>query len=373
MPATCCSSITCQARVAVAVLGPDRLELAEGLDDRLLLAGCRGTSRRASPGLATGSKVGLAMYELTLPPMRIRRRAVDVGPADTAVAEALVLVAGERVLGLVVVVVEVEDRRDLGHAPRPPAVDARRPERPTLPRIDVGIEKGGKMRAWRTAPRYPTARRRSPPAWLTEALASSVPDVEVTAVEVLDQHSGTTGRLRLGLEHAPGHNGPDSVFVKLPPFEESQRKLVAATDMGRREARFYEGSAAEAPLRIPGLLFAAHGEEPHRVRDGARGPRGLRVQVHQPPGDRGPRSTGGKVVEALARLHARFWDDPRFDDELAWVQPAMRGRVRRRVRRPGPSRCSATTSRRCSPSSCRLYVGTTTRPSPRSGTTASGR
>ena len=32
-----------------------------------------------------------------------------------------------------------------------------------------------------------------------------------------------------------------------------------------------------------------------------------------------------KVVEALARLHGRFWDDPRFDDELSWVQPAMRG------------------------------------------------
>ena len=31
------------------------------------------------------------------------------------------------------------------------------------------------------------------------------------------------------------------------------------------------------------------------------------------------------MIEALARLHAQFWGDPRFDDELSWLQPAMRG------------------------------------------------
>ena len=34
-------------------------------------------------------------------------------------------------------------------------------------------------------------------AWLTEALGPSVPDVQVTGVEVLDQHSGTTDRPKL--------------------------------------------------------------------------------------------------------------------------------------------------------------------------------
>ena len=34
---------------------------------------------------------------------------------------------------------------------------------------------------------------------------------------------------------------------------------------------------------------------------------------------------GQQVIEALARLHAQFWADPRFDDELSWLQPAMRG------------------------------------------------
>ena len=34
---------------------------------------------------------------------------------------------------------------------------------------------------------------------------------------------------------------------------------------------------------------------------------------------------GGHLIEGLARLHARFWNDPRFGDELSWVRPAMRG------------------------------------------------
>ena len=91
-------------------------------------------------------------------------------------------------------------------------------------------------------------------SWLTAALASSLPGVEVSRVETLAQHSGTTGRMRLRLEYAPGSSGPETVFVKLPPFDESQRRLVAMTDMGRREARFYEGPASEAPLRLPALL-----------------------------------------------------------------------------------------------------------------------
>jgi hypothetical protein len=160
--------------------------------------------------------------------------------------------------------------------------------------------------------------------WLTRILSRTSPDAEVVGVEVLARHSGTTGRLRLGLTYAPGPNGPESVFVKLAPFDESQRRMVAATDMGRREARFYEGPAADAPLRIPRSYFAAHGDQPTDYimvledleATGCTFPNRLATHAE----DRGL-----QVIEALARLHARFWDDPRFDDELSWVQPAMRG------------------------------------------------
>lgn len=160
--------------------------------------------------------------------------------------------------------------------------------------------------------------------WLTEALSSALPDIEVHRVTILDQHSGTTGRLRLGLEYASVATGPDSVFVKLPPFDERQRRLVAVTDMGRREARFYEGPAREVPLRIPQPYFAAHGDEPTQyimvledlLPAGARFANRL-----EPLAD----EHGVQLIEGLGRLHAHFWNDPRLDGEFSWIRPAMRG------------------------------------------------
>ncbi len=162
------------------------------------------------------------------------------------------------------------------------------------------------------------------PAWLTDALGTTFPGTEVRGVETLDQHSGTTGRMRIALSYAPGPQGPGTVFVKLPPFDESQRKLVAATDMGRREARFYSGPAAEVPLRIPRAYHAAHGEDPTEyvmvLEDLQAG--GCRFTNRLDPIGS---DHGGQLLESLARLYARFWNDPRFGAELSWLQPAMRG------------------------------------------------
>lgn len=100
------------------------------------------------------------------------------------------------------------------------------------------------------------------PAWLSEAFGPSLPGVDVDAVEVVERHSGTTGRARLRLRHASGSVGPETVFVKLAPFDEAQRGLVAATDMGRREARFYAALGAETPVRVPRCYVSAYGDEP---------------------------------------------------------------------------------------------------------------
>src|SRR5207244_2351031 len=37
------------------------------------------------------------------------------------------------------------------------------------------------------------------------------------------------------------------------------------------------------------------------------------------------RERGRPLLEALARLHAHFWEDERFAHELSWITPAMRG------------------------------------------------
>lgn len=171
---------------------------------------------------------------------------------------------------------------------------------------------------------FPDHPERVTANWMTEALTGSTGGARVERVEVLDKHSGTTGRIRLALSYSAGE-GPESVFVKLPPFDEAQRGLVSATDMGRREARFYAGPAAEVPMRVPQCFHAAYGEDATEyvmvLEDLAA--RGCTFTNRMEPH---AEEYAGKLIAGLARVHAHFWNDPRFGDEYGWVQPSMRGR-----------------------------------------------
>src|SRR5688500_10266922 len=92
------------------------------------------------------------------------------------------------------------------------------------------------------------------PAWLSETLGAARAGARAESVAVVGAHSGTTGRAMLRIAWSAGSGLPDRVFVKLPPADATQRSMVDATDMGRREARFYAGLAKEVPVRVP----AAH-------------------------------------------------------------------------------------------------------------------
>ncbi len=153
------------------------------------------------------------------------------------------------------------------------------------------------------------------PEWLGAVLG-----VEVTGVEVLDRHSGTTGRARVGVTYASDEGGsPTSVFVKLPPFDEQQRAFVSAAGLGVAEALFYRDLAKEITLRIPGVHYSAVDDDNRYVMviedltaDNCRFPR---------PGDDDVAEWGGSLVEELAALHAPYWDSSRLQDggDLVWV------------------------------------------------------
>ena len=155
-------------------------------------------------------------------------------------------------------------------------------------------------------------------AWFAEAL-----DLDVTDVTVLDRHSGTTGRARVALGGAPAV--PPTVFVKLPPFGASQRRLVDATGMGVAEARFYRDLAAEVPVAVPRVWFAAtDGTDYVMVLEDltARGATFAR------PSDPDIAERVADIVDQLALLHAAYWDSPRFapGGDLEWlVGRAARG------------------------------------------------
>jgi hypothetical protein len=148
-------------------------------------------------------------------------------------------------------------------------------------------------------------------AWLSLALGR-----HVARAEVIDRSSGTTGRLRIALEGAPGL--PATVFVKLAPFDEEQRGFVDMTGMGPAEARFYRDLASDVPVRVPATLFADTDDGRYIMvledltATGCRFPSPNDADIEQRSRD---------VVAQLAELHAAYWESDRFapGNDLDWL------------------------------------------------------
>lgn len=155
------------------------------------------------------------------------------------------------------------------------------------------------------------------PETMTGLLAVAAPGARVEAVEVLDAHSGTTGRARLALTYADDVGLPPTLFVKLEPFDPRQRAFVRAGGIGANEAHLYRDVAAELPMRIPRIHAAAIGDDggyvtvmEDLVATGCTFPR---------PSDAAIAEHARSTVDGLGALHARFWESPRFAADLAWI------------------------------------------------------
>lgn len=151
-------------------------------------------------------------------------------------------------------------------------------------------------------------------AWFAESLRR-----DVTSAEVVDRSTGTTGRALVALEGDAGV--PATVFVKLPPFDPSQREFVAGTGMGPAEARFYRDLApevADVGARVPQVWFAATDDHDYvmvledLVASGCRFPTAHDDDIEARARD---------IAAQLALLHAPYWDSPRFDagGDLEWL------------------------------------------------------
>ena len=160
-------------------------------------------------------------------------------------------------------------------------------------------------------------------SWLQEVMRRHAPGASLRAIDVVEAHSGTTGRARVALTHDDPRL-PDSVFVKLAPFDVGQRAFVEQQGMGRAEARFYAEIAGEVPVPHPRPWYAAHDDAGRYV---------MVLEDLVPAGATYPTqrdvdaSFVERTIDAMAALHARFWGNPRFaaDGDLAWVERRSRG------------------------------------------------
>ena len=159
--------------------------------------------------------------------------------------------------------------------------------------------------------------------WLSGAVSAAHPGASAESVELVAAHSGTTGRALLRVAWGPGVALPERVFVKLPPSDATQRSMVDATDMGRREARFYAGLAQEVPVRVPGAIWSGWGDEPSQYL--------MLLEDLAASGCDFPLSNDPAILDftralmdELARLHGHFADWTRFARAHPWVDRTMR-------------------------------------------------
>jgi hypothetical protein len=147
--------------------------------------------------------------------------------------------------------------------------------------------------------------------WFSEILGRDVENVDL-----LDHHSGTTGRAHVALRGGPGV--PPTLFVKLAPFDEKQREFVNMVGMGVTEARFYRDLAEEVPMRVPKAFFSDEDGDRYIMVLEDLAASGCRFPH---PTDDDIAFRARDIVEQLAELHGQYWESPRFDagGDLAWL------------------------------------------------------
>lgn len=146
------------------------------------------------------------------------------------------------------------------------------------------------------------------PQWFTAVLGAPI-----DAVDVLDAHSGTTGRARVKLT-ASSSDVPETVFVKLQPFAAEQRTFLRQIGLGVAEARLYAEVGGELPVRSPTVWHSAYDESDGSfvmvledlTASGCRFPT---------PGDDDIVDVAASAMDELAILHAGFQGR-----ELAWLR-----------------------------------------------------
>ena len=159
--------------------------------------------------------------------------------------------------------------------------------------------------------------------WLSKVFSRDQSALEVNAVEVVESHSGTTGRSRLRVDWKNGTPHPPEIFVKLPPTDPTSRQMVLSTGMGKREAQFYQRLGHEIPVRIPSPLWSGWTDDGSEyimlledlVASGCRFPNARETALLD---------YTKSLMRSLGVLHASYWDSPRFANDLDWVDPPMR-------------------------------------------------
>jgi thiamine kinase-like enzyme len=139
----------------------------------------------------------------------------------------------------------------------------------------------------------------------------------IAGAHIEEVHTGTASRSRLHIDYAGSPVGPTSLFIKSRAPDFGSVLFGVLFDLGGNEVNFYRHLRSESPVKSPEVFHCEGGSADY-------------VMLLEDLTDRDCsfRDLASKcsaeearlVVATLARLHAAFWDSPRFDTDLSWVK-----------------------------------------------------
>ena len=179
------------------------------------------------------------------------------------------------------------------------------------------------------------------PELMTGIVRRRYPEALVTAVEIVRAHEygegdvSTSSRATARLAYSdPACELPKDIVLKLsfdPRVEGTDAWFCNLTGLFDNEVDFYNRIrpelSLEAPLALGGYFDEATGRYILAMEDVTR--RGARFPSNQ---DDIALDHVKRILSTVARLHAQFWESERFQDDLAWVETHLSGRVETHMR-----------------------------------------
>jgi len=135
-------------------------------------------------------------------------------------------------------------------------------------------------------------------------------------------HEGTTSRWRLALQNPPG-SLPSQLFAKTNPPDFTTRLFGALFQLGPNELGFYRDIRNELPINTP-RCFGVYGNLYRYlilIEDLSARARFTDVS------SRCDLQMAEAVIDTLASLHARCWQDERLNTDWRWVNRQEYGRA----------------------------------------------
>ncbi len=159
--------------------------------------------------------------------------------------------------------------------------------------------------------------------WLTDVVCRNAPGAQVSDFRIEAVSSGTHARHRLHVTYnEAGENArlPKTLFTKTLPTVET-RLFVGITGHARTEGRFYTQLRPELDLEIPLCYQSTVDRESlaalHLLEDvvATTGAVFCDYETYV------TREMAEDMLDLLAVLHGRFYNDPRLQNEFKWVVP----------------------------------------------------